>query len=216
MNRSIALVLSTAALLLHNNPAECGFIYSGHTYELTSFASSWTQAEAEAVARGGHLVAINTPEEQSFLNQTFLSGTDQDRILWTGLTDRAVEGVFGWSNGDPLGYTNWRAFEPNNLTTTPTGFMPEGEDYVVLNWGYARDGHAVSQYGRWNDVPNVGSLGYGDFTDGPYFGIIELPTDASTIATPAPAGLDLLGAGALGLCGYSLLRRTACLRSIVA
>ena len=108
--------------------------YNGHDYYYTTAATSWTAAEAQAVSLGGHLVAINDAAEQAALGGAF--GTTER--LWIGLTDALVEGVFTWTNGDALTYTNWNAGEPNNSG---------GEDYVVINWANA---------GKWNDLPDAG------------------------------------------------------------
>src|SRR5262249_37627601 len=51
------------------------FTWNGHYYTLTNQSESWDAAEAEAVALGGHLVAINDQAEQDFLVRSFLSGS---------------------------------------------------------------------------------------------------------------------------------------------
>ncbi len=45
--------------------------YNGHTYLLTSTASTWLDARAAAAALGGHLVTITSAGENQFLVNTF-------------------------------------------------------------------------------------------------------------------------------------------------
>ncbi|MBS0263180.1 MAG: hypothetical protein JSS02_14645, partial [Planctomycetes bacterium] len=87
--------------------------FGGHTYVETA-PMTWHQAEAQAVALGGHLVAINSAAEQAFIVANF--DLAQGQSLWMGLTDEnRGNGNFGWTNGDPLTYTNWGNGEPNNI-----------------------------------------------------------------------------------------------------
>jgi hypothetical protein len=44
---------------------------NGHQYTLTEIPSSWSDAENEAVAAGGHLVTINNAAEQAWLQGRF-------------------------------------------------------------------------------------------------------------------------------------------------
>jgi len=137
-----------------------------HWYAPSSRPKDWISAETEAVAAGGHLVAINDGPEQTFLESTFLKGLNRIRPFWIGLNDAASEGNFVWSSGEPVTYTNWTEGEPND-------FSP-GEDYAVLNWHYSdRSGAYPAALGQWNDVPLPGTF-LSWQSDGPYFGIIEL------------------------------------------
>ena len=97
-------------------------VYQGNEYLLTAPDLTWEQAQAAAVARGGNLVSINDAAEEDFLQAEF--GTARD--FWIGINDVENEGTFVWANGDPVTYTNWAPFEPNDFG---------GQDYGVLNYG---------------------------------------------------------------------------------
>ncbi|MFM5900237.1 MAG: lectin-like protein [Dolichospermum sp.] len=126
-------------------------IYNGSTYLLTNFGT-WEQAQAEAQSLGGNLVTINTALEQTFLVNTF--GGSQE--LWIGYTDKVTEGQFKWVSNETSTYTNWFPGQPDNGG-------PQGEDYVVMNFGSA---------GKWNDYPNSLKL---------LQGIIEITSSTPTI-----------------------------------
>src|SRR5262245_33577898 len=83
--------------------------FQGHLYMLTSNAADWFGAENAARLAGGHLVSINSAAEQAFLESAFLTGVNENRPLWIGLTDAGSElGIFRWISGDPVTYTNWQ------------------------------------------------------------------------------------------------------------
>lgn len=106
----------------------------GHIYFLTNPAlgKNWTDAEAQAIAAGGHLVTINDAPENQWLTNTF--GTSE--AFWIGLTDANTEGDFKWISGEPVTYTNWATGEPNDASS-------RGEDYAEINPGFAPT--------QWND-----------------------------------------------------------------
>ena len=79
---------STAADGVHN-----------HYYLLTSNAETWTEAETEAVALGGHLVSITNQAEQDFITQTFPDGCRRgDRCTGPASTMLPPKGTFVWSS----------------------------------------------------------------------------------------------------------------------
>ncbi len=121
--------------------------FEGHFYARTSGSKTWPEAEAEAVALGGHLVAVNSQEENDFVRDNF---SQMVGPVWIGLSDSDTEGQFVWSNGDPLVYDNFAVDEPNDF--------PPGEDFVQ-----------IEPDGTWNDIFNdTVSLGVIE--------LIELPT----------------------------------------
>ena len=107
--------------------------YGGHSYYRSTGSATWTTARTNCSNMGGHLVAITTSGEQSFLFGLWPSG-------WIGLTDEVVEGTWRWVTGETYSYKNWNSGEPNNSGN---------EDYVQF----------VSN-GRWNDLNNNSSLPY--------------------------------------------------------
>jgi hypothetical protein len=142
---------------------------NGHIYFLTdpTLGSSWTDAEAQAIAAGGHLVTINDAEEQAWLNQTFKTYVDFNGDLvresyWIGLYDPQGDNIDEWSSGEPVTYTNWATGEPSSA----------GEQFVELNPLFAP--------GQWNDRINSPVAGLGGR------GIVEIvPTsfDSLTVDT---------------------------------
>lgn len=108
---------------------------NSHTYYLLEPDITWTEAEAEAISLGGHLVTINDAAEQDWVWSTFSEG--KSRCLWIGINDVDVEGNFVWASGEVPAYTNWTPGEPNNYGGN--------EDYGEMDY---------SKGGKWNDLAN--------------------------------------------------------------
>ena len=120
---------------------------NGHYYILTE-AMDWMGAEARAIDLGGHLVTVNTREEELWLRRQF--GTQEH--FWLGFNDLAEEGTWEWVNGEPTTYTNWASGEPNNFNNN--------EDAAIMNWA-----PGTEQDGDWNDASVNGNIR----------GIVEVP-----------------------------------------
>ena len=112
--------------------------YNGHVYTVTTTGMTWTQAEAQAQALGGHLVTINDAAEQQWVAETF--GGWGGSAIWLG--ERNIGGR-GWASGEAVTYTNWGASQPNNTysymsfeglwyTTSDAGL---GTDQLSTGWG---------------------------------------------------------------------------------
>jgi Ca2+-binding RTX toxin-like protein len=110
--------------------------YNGHTYSLSN-AGTWTEAEAQAVSLGGHLVTINDQAENDWIINTLLNNQPMND-LWIGYTDESKEGSWQWISGEQSSYTQWSPNEPNN----GVGYNVPSENYanLVRSWN-----------NKWND-----------------------------------------------------------------
>jgi len=133
--------------------------YNGHSYALTDFGD-WDEAEATAILAGGHLVTVNSSEENEWLYNTFY--TEMSTYgAWIGLyqdTDDPAysepAGGWKWISGEPVTFTGWYGQEPNDLGG--------GEDWAVLELAYPPL--------QWNDL-GPDSSGY---PEGGIPGIVEI------------------------------------------
>ncbi|MCU0707694.1 MAG: S8 family serine peptidase [Pirellula sp.] len=123
---------------------------NGHYYALTSGIKTWQASQAEAASLGGNLVTVNDQLEQNFLKRVFFSGPNRNWTYWIGLNDIGEEGNFVWASGEPVEFTNWAPFEPND------GGI--GEDGVQINFD------PFNNNGAWNDLWDTYN----------FYGIIEL------------------------------------------
>lgn len=159
-----ALVFAAAS-----GDGQAAVLYGNHRYSLTTTSGTWSEAEAEAVAAGGHLVAINSPGEQAFLESAagFNIPGSSFYYHWIGLSDAASEGTWTWSNGDPTTFFNWATFE---------SFGGMAENYVFMNF------ENNARHGQWHDVSH----------ERDHYGIIEFVPVGGASAMFLMAGLGLL------------------------
>jgi len=164
------------------DPGVCQYGNSLYTWVL---GPKWTEAEANAVAIGGHLVTWNSLEEAQWGLQTFSAGGacyDEVSGMWNGLNDLQEVGVWRWVSGEPLTYTG-------------TGWGVDQPDFI----GYER---YVGGFTGWGNA-NIDGVGLTDrYRDGALYmrGLAEVPY-ASPQSTAAPGPLPIFGAAAAF--GYS-------------
>jgi len=110
--------------------------YGGSNYYLSNSNYNWELANELAYSLGGHLVTINSIDENAFLQ--ILSANSP----WIGLFQNQnssdysePSGGWEWVNGECLDYQNWSEGEPNNASE-----MENGEAHAH-----------ITPYGTWND-----------------------------------------------------------------
>ena len=91
----------------------------------------WYEAAEYCASLGGHLVTINSQEENDFLTRVFTR--PRNEAVMIGASDFETEGDWKWVTGEAFSYSNWREGEPNNEYE---------EDYAMLIAdGFWNDGH---------------------------------------------------------------------------
>ncbi len=92
---------------------------TSHYYYLLG-STNWTESENWATELGGHLVTIDTANEQNWVYDTFAGYGGINRNLWIGLTNDAPANPtnYVWSSGltNNAGYFNWQTNQPGLCT----------------------------------------------------------------------------------------------------
>lgn len=108
---------------------------------------TWADAEKSCKNNGGHLIKIESKEENTFLLDTFLQIPPGAVNIeaWIGLTDKKEENKFVWTDGSPQ--------NPNENCTMWANEQPNDEDsqdcVEVANGVFWPLG--PPQIGVWND-----------------------------------------------------------------
>ncbi len=84
----------------------------GTAFYLCDHPMPWADAAAHCAAQGLTLARIDSAEQSRAL---YRAARDvRDERWWIGMTDRPVEGSYGWVDGAPATFTNWAKGEPDN------------------------------------------------------------------------------------------------------
>ncbi|XP_036924061.1 C-type lectin domain family 4 member E [Sturnira hondurensis] len=110
--------------------------FQSSCYFFSTNTMTWSASVKNCSNMGGHLVVINTQEEQEFL----FHEKPEKREYYIGLTDKVTDGQWKWVDGTPFmkSLSFWDVGEPNNLATV--------EDCATI-----RDSSDPRR--NWNDVP---------------------------------------------------------------
>lgn len=118
---------------------------AGSTYEIFRENCTWEQARANCIAMGGHLVTINSAEEEA---QIIRMAKDWGaKYIWIGgYTQKTASGsiIACWVTGEPMDYEDWLGpYEPTgeDIDGTPESSMMLW--YIEKYGGYG-----------WNDNRN--------------------------------------------------------------
>ncbi len=123
---------------------------NGHYYQLVDSWLSWTDAKADAEARGGYLVTITSDQEQQFIVREFVKPRS-GKLWWIGLYQDeapypgawAPDEHWHWVSGEPVVYTHWREAGPKEPNDSPSPQEDNQENYGHLN---------DDDTGSWNDL----------------------------------------------------------------
>lgn len=122
--------------------------FNGHHYLVMSHKDSWEKAKERCEAAGGHLVIIESKEENDFLTQLARGQT-----VYIGMTDKdGKNGDYRWVDGTQPKYTNWGPSQPDNSR----GMHESKQRYVILcgNDEVAGAGYNRRNVGMWDDQFN--------------------------------------------------------------
>ncbi len=183
MKNKLLLFATILLLLCCAIPAAASpFTFQGSTYELIKDKGiSWDEANAKAIAAGGHLATITSSAENEFIKNTFFK--QDNNAYWLGAFQSGDENRqsptanWQWVTGEEWNYTDWSNKEPNNA-----GRMNEIHLSADARYDY-----------KWNDEDSAVKqqiTGY----------VIEKPS--ATSPTPIPGAIWLLGTSIVGLLGF--------------
>jgi formylglycine-generating enzyme required for sulfatase activity len=100
---------------------------------------TWSQARADAKAKGGELACFPTADRWNRAMETLgANALDPYTGLWIGASDATTEGTWLWVNGETYAFTNWGTGRPS---TTPGNTL----DYVEVSGG------GGAEIGKWYD-----------------------------------------------------------------
>merc|ERR1719419_332188 len=122
-------------------------------YFMTGTMMSWEDSLLYCTERGANLSSIQSAEENTFVSNFLVPNS-----LWIGFNDKISEGMWLWSDGSAVSYTNWYPGEPNNH---------ESEHCAqIYYWSAGR--------GFWNDQECSTML----------YGLCELPLEPQPTSLP--------------------------------
>ncbi len=118
---------------------------SGKKYELYQNSVSWEEAKMICEEKGGHLVTINSEEENDLVLSMI---EDNVSFTWIGASYDTKTSTWNWVTDETFEYTNWNTGEPSVSDTND-------EYYAHM---YSIDIGTSETKGKWNDISGSSSL----------------------------------------------------------
>jgi subtilisin-like proprotein convertase family protein len=138
---------------------------TSHYYYLLR-ATNWVTSEFWATQLGGHLVTVDTANEENWVFDTFGSYGNTNRNLWIGLTNGAL-GSFIWSSGlTNIVYTNWANGQPDNTCGTA--------DFTFIVNNTTTNAPNTNSPGLWALANNNGFTCANPATTNVIYGVVEV------------------------------------------
>ncbi|XP_052061897.1 protein crumbs homolog 1-like [Mytilus californianus] len=87
-------------------------LYDGKYYMFVENAINWNNAQQDCLSRGGRLAEVYSQNVGAWLRRQ--ASRRGGSGWWVGASDLAQEGVWTWTSGNQVEYTDWAYREPNN------------------------------------------------------------------------------------------------------
>ncbi|XP_074518091.1 ladderlectin-like [Halichoeres trimaculatus] len=88
--------------------------FNGRCFRYFPRAMTWAKAERNCQSLGGNLASIHNIEEYHEIQRLILTTSYGYKEAWIGGSDAHQEGLWLWTDGSHVSYTNWCPGEPNN------------------------------------------------------------------------------------------------------
>lgn len=111
--------------------------YNGHFYKVFDESFNWSGANQRCKDYNGHLVTINTKDEQAAIQNMLFHYGGKKNYYWTGGFS-VQQNEWEWITREEFTYTNWAEGEPNNDL---------GNEFILAFNGST---------GKWFDCPSEG------------------------------------------------------------
>ena len=112
---------------------------TGSIYYMLTISTFDGAEEFAQQVLGGHLVTIDSYEENTFITRNLLRLPNVGAAVNIGLTDRNVEGSFNWIDGSASTFRLWWSSEPNNAGNEDYVFMTTASGPSLGFWYDAND-----------------------------------------------------------------------------
>ncbi|KAL3837196.1 hypothetical protein ACJMK2_022567 [Sinanodonta woodiana] len=116
--------------------------FRGHCYQIVDTNTTWAEASRFCKENNGHLIFIETAEEQQVIADQMQRRNFRAVALWIGSSNVHAEDGSRWDNGENFTYVNWAKGQPDN---------PPGDENCAEIYTYDF---------KWNDKACKSPRGY--------------------------------------------------------
>lgn len=144
---------------------------------------------------GGHLVTIESEEENRFLTRL---GAGDNENFYIGLTDKEQEGTWRWSSETPFEYTNWAKGGVDWQVLAPNGGPAENYGVIMGNQKiFSNEQWIANPNPYWHDWNNSATKGIAEIKLGSDFAVTQatatLKVNPENDYTTGGIGIDVIG-----------------------